>query len=66
MYLERIQGGSELFLQSIVRFPRVSIFEAWWTSYQRRVAAAPALHDIASAYRLCVHEDGSIDRLFRA
>lgn len=66
MYIERVQGAGAEYLQSIVRFPRVTTGNAWWLSYSRRMAAAPGLRDITSAYRLCVRQDGRIERLFSA
>jgi TIR domain len=64
--VERIEGGDSVFLQSMVRFPCVSAMDSWWASFRRRIAAAPGLRDITSAYRLCVRKDGNIDRLFSA
>jgi len=66
MYLGRIQGRNISLLQSMVRFPCVPTFDAWWASYQRRMAALPGLPTIASSYRFRVSEDGTVDRLFSA
>jgi TIR domain len=66
VHIERVQGGGEQYLQCMVRFPGVASLDPWWTSYRRRMAAAPGLRDITSAYRMCVRQDGGIDRLFSA
>lgn len=66
MHIERIEGGASIYLQGLVRYPTVPAVEAWWTSYQRRMAAVAGLSDLTSAYRLCVRADGSINRAFTA
>src|SRR5436190_19182167 len=66
MHIEHITGTSASSRQALVRFPGLPTSDAWWRSYQRRMAAAAALDDIGSAYRLNLRPDGSIDRLFSA
>lgn len=66
MHIETVHKGDASYYQALVRFPRMPRGEAWWRSFSRRMAAVTGLNDINSAYRLIVHADGRVERLFSA
>jgi hypothetical protein len=66
MHLGQIQGADESYLQALVRFPGLPAAPSWWKSFGRRMTAAAGLPTVASAFRLCLRQDGSVDRLFGA